>query len=300
MSTNGLVVCGYDSSDHARRAVGWAAEEAVRRRGQLKIVTCLNWPVGADAPLAPRAFLPGDAAAPELARVALDDAADHARAVAAEVAVHTQVLQEAAVPALLDEAEDADLVVMGARGRGGFARLVLGSTSTTVAEHARCPVVVVRHAAAKHEEPGPFAGQVVVGVDGSPASDAALGFAMEAAAGHGVALAAVYALNLDAFAQSLGMVPVESMHPEQIHAAADKILDEALAPWRAKFPDVPVTRDLYQGHPVASLTEPTHGALLIVVGTRGRSDLRAALLGSVSRGVLHHASCPVAVVPAPR
>ena len=198
---------------------------------------------------------------------------------------------------LLDEARHASLLVVGARGIGGFERMLLGSVSTAVAEHASCPVVVVRPHAPRSEA-ARHAGQVVVGVDGSPASKRAIGFAFEEAARRNVGLVAVHALHPDPILQALAIVSVRSDDVDVLNSGASSLIDDAISPWRAKYSDVKVTTFRMVGHPVIVLGYAAAGSPLLVVGTRGRGGLKAAVLGSVSRGVLHHATGPVAVVPA--
>ena len=185
------------------------------------------------------------------------------------------------------------MVVVGSHGRGGFARLMLGSSSAAVAAHATVPVVVTRGTSMD----GAWrAGPVVVGIDGSEVSESAIDFAFSSAAVRRAGLVAVHAwAQPDPFVDEAYAVLSEAATRQ---TEARLAVSESLAGWRDKYPDVPVTEVIADGHPVdALLTESTivDGALL-VVGCRGRGGFAGLLLGSVSRGVLHHATSPVAVV----
>jgi nucleotide-binding universal stress UspA family protein len=189
--------------------------------------------------------------------------------------------------------------VLGRRGLGRFAELVVGSTSLHVATHGGCPVVVVP-LPRRPETPvtGPEGGRVVVGVDGSPASVEAIGFAFDWASMHGVGLTAVHAWYSDYYDQvggKGGAIPL-SVEVELFQGDELRLLSEALAGWREKYPEVDVRQLVVHGHPAEALMDASVGARLVVVGSRGRGGFRSLLLGSVSHAVLHHATSPVAVV----
>lgn len=289
----GPVVVGYDGSDGARRALGWAAEEARRRRAVLQVTVCTDWhPVS--SPEAAGVVL----SAPDLhevGRQVADDAV--ARLTADHPGVHVRTEVRAwspPVPALLAESERAQLVVLGSRGRGAFADLLLGSTSAQVAVHAHCPVVVVRPPGA--EEDG--GAGVVVGVDGSPASRAALAFAVETAAQRRAPLRAVRVWQVPSLWGS-GQHHAPGAHEGDLERAEQTLLDADLASTLAAAGDAAAVDGrgvVVQGHPVEALLRAAAGADLLVVGSRGSGGFRGLLLGSVSRAVLHHARRPVAVV----
>jgi nucleotide-binding universal stress UspA family protein len=194
---------------------------------------------------------------------------------------------------LLDQSNDAAMVVVGSHGRGGFARLMLGSSSTAVAAHATVPVVVTRGTTSS----GAWRqGPVVVGIDGSSVAVSAIDFACRAAALRRRGLVAVHAwAQPDPFVDEAYAVLSESATRQ---TEARLAVSESLAGWRSQYPDVAVTEMIADGHPVdALLAEAKRAdASLLVVGSRGRGGFTGLLLGSVSRGVLHHATCPVAVV----
>jgi nucleotide-binding universal stress UspA family protein len=173
---------------------------------------------------------------------------------------------------------------------GGFSGLLLGSVGVAVTAHAHCPVVVVRgHLPAQTSLP------IWVGVDGSPESDLAAGFAFDEAARRGVPVAAIHAWEPPP-APRRNTVPPLSYDAALIEVAERQLLDEDLASWRDKYPKVAVTTTVVPGQPGQALVEVSRHAQLVVVGSRGRGGFRGLLLGSVSQQLLHHAACPVAVV----
>jgi nucleotide-binding universal stress UspA family protein len=266
---SGPVVAGVDDSDDSRAAVDWAAREALRRHVALRLVH------------GHQAEVPLSAADAVLAR-----AAD---AVSVRVPVERALVGGAPAGVLVEESARARLVVVGGRGRGGFPGLLTGSVATQVAAHAHCPVVVVRSG-------GDPAGPVVVGVDGSPQSTTALGFAFEHASDRGLALLAVYAWR---GLPTTNLGPVTALHWTEAEAAeeARRMLAEQLAGWSAKYPDARVEqRPVFSFNPAETLVELSGVASLVVVGSRGHGGFTGLLVGSVSRALIHHAPGPVAVV----
>jgi nucleotide-binding universal stress UspA family protein len=178
--------------------------------------------------------------------------------------------------------------------------LVVGSIAVAVATHGHCPVVVVRGDAVGEDagvaDPEPLSGRpVVVGVDGSAVSDAAVAFAFEAAASRGVDVVAVHAW-MDV---ALG-IGGELFEWAEIKAEEHTLLTERLADAQARYPDVPVRRVVTRDRPAHTLLEEAANAQLVVVGSRGRGGFRGLLLGSTSQALIYHSPCPVAVVPLPR
>jgi nucleotide-binding universal stress UspA family protein len=191
---------------------------------------------------------------------------------------------------LLEASEHAHLLVIGSRGKGGFAGLLLGSVGTQVAAHAECPTVVMRGAPRDSQ-------RIVVGVDGSPNSEQALAFAFDLASRHGWDVVAVHAWEVpsyDIIVAPIGEIPIplSDVADEEVRLAA-----EVLAGFRTDYPDVRVHEHLVRSSPVDALLDAATDAVMIVVGTRGRGPTLGAVLGSVSNGVLHKAHIPVAVVP---
>ncbi|MFF4986711.1 universal stress protein [Streptosporangium saharense] len=276
------VVVGTDGSPSAEAAVGWAAEDAARRGSALRIVHIReDWRRGTPQEL--EETLEGEA------RGVLEAAADLARGRAPGLTVTTSLETGRPVEVLRREAEDAEQLVIGSRGRGGFAGLLLGSVSLSLAGHVAVPVVVVR--GEKHEEHG----EVLVGFDGSPESEAALEYAFEEAARRGARLRALHGWQLPVMAVgSIAYTPLI----EDISGTEERLATEILTPWRERYPRVEVRQAVLFEHPVLALNEASATADLVVVGSRGLGGFGSAVLGSVSHGVLHHAACPVAVVRA--
>ena len=275
------VVVGVDGSASAYRAVEWAVGEAHRRGVGLRLVRAFSWTT-ADHPTGWVARYRDemlDVSRRQVAR-AVRIAADTRPDVEAE----SQVAIGAAIEVLSSEARRAQLLVLGDRGLGEVAGLVLGSVAVSLAARGACPVVVVRGERAGADGP------VVVGVDGSPVSEAALAFAFDAAAARGVDLVAVHAWSPTAIDEELASLV------EWDASAESAVLAERLAGWGQKYPQVAVRRTVVRDGAVRALVTASAGAQLVVVGSRGRGNAAGLLLGSVSHGVLHGAHCAVAVV----
>jgi nucleotide-binding universal stress UspA family protein len=280
-----MVVVGVDGSDSALRAVRWSAAEAARRGVALRIVTAFEWPHGHPVGEVGLGRSYRDIMLDE-SRRHLAEAAAAAERPADGLEVEQQLVVGFPIPVLAEEARRAQLVVIGDRGLGGVTGLLLGSVATALAAHADSPVVVVRG-----EDPDPMA-PIVVGVDGSPVSEAALAFAYEAAAARGVPLVAVHSWR-DVVVDPAAAPLVDW---DAIETDEKALLAEGLAGWSEKYPDVPVQRIVPRDRAAHALVELSRRAQLVVVGSRGRGGFTGLLLGSVSHALLHRAHCPVAVV----
>jgi nucleotide-binding universal stress UspA family protein len=283
------VVVGVDGSELSAEALEWAVEEANLRDLAVKVVYVVQPTYLPTAPpMGPVPFTTG----PDLAEAAhrvVDDLVSRARAKAPSLKVVGSVLTGSPSAGLVRAAAEAELLVVGSRGHGAVPGFLLGSVSASVATRTTVPVVVVRSV------PQPPSGRIVVGVDGSPASLAAVEFAVKEASWRGGSVTAVHV--------STGPFPLVATteEPRRIHqrdadpteAAA---VAETLAGWEEKFPDVVMDRIFMVGHAVPALVDAARGTDLLVVGSRGRGAFTRHLLGSVSLGVLHLAECPVAVV----
>ncbi len=283
------VVAGVDGSECALHAVRWAAAEAVRRRRPLRLVAAHTWPSGTRAGT-PDLGVDPQAVLREVVLGRLATAAAAATAVARDLPVEQVETTGSPAAVLQAESTRAELVVLGDRGLGGFAGLLIGSVAVALAAHAACPIVVVR--GPEPDRMVPRSEPVVVGVDGSPTSEGAVAFAFEAAALRGVALVAVHIW--------FDMVVDATMAPlidwDVMEADEREVLAERLAGWAEKYPDVAVRRLVARDRPARALVEESGRAQLVVVGSRGRGGISGLLLGSVSQALLHHAACPVAVV----
>ncbi len=278
------VIVGVDGSALALHAVRWAAHEAVLRKAPLHIVH-VAIPSSPGSPSLPVSLADTLVAA---GRQWLTDAADLARATAPDLDVTTDLIRGYPQQVLVDESASAELVVLGARGQGGFADLLMGSIAGAVATHGRCPVAVIR-------EEAPESGPVVVGVDGSPASEAAIAFAYDEAARRGASLVAVHTWSDTIAAATFSMVPY-AVDWAEVQTEEQQILAERLAGWQEKYPDVEVRRVITRDHPAHSLIQEAQDAQLLVVGSRGRGTVTGMLLGSTSQAALHHAPCPLVIV----
>lgn len=261
------VVAGVDGSQYAVTAAQWAAAEAARRRAPLRIVAVNDDPARA-----------------EYTDKALQDAIELCRA-RTDGEVTGDAISGHPIDELLRCSEHAQLVVLGSRGYGRFTDTLLGSVSGAVATQAACPVVVIRGVPAT-------TGPVVVGVDGSSASQEALCCAFEAAAQRGTDVVVVQAWH----EEGLLAVPLVPEDREKVQREIDHALTEQVAECREKHPSVTVRTLARHGHPVATLKDAARNAQLLVVGHRGRGGFDGLFLGSVASGVLHHALCPVMVV----
>ncbi|WP_426512795.1 universal stress protein [Dactylosporangium sp. McL0621] len=285
------VVVGVDGSRPSLDAVAWAAADASRRGRPLHILHAYVWPE-VYAPMAAPVLGPYEQGLREVGAETLAAAENRARSVAPGIPLTTGTPVQSPVPALLNASEHAGVVVVGHRGLGGFAGLLLGSVGVQLAAHAACPVVIVR----SDERPdGPEAGRVVVGVDGSNDADRALHFAFEQASYRGVGLTAVLAYLWPASTGPADMLPL----PYDAGALREderRALAESTSGWAEQYPGVDFRLVAVSGRSAPVLIERTAGAELVVVGSRGRGGFTGLLLGSVSQAVIHHAACPVAVV----
>lgn len=294
------VVVGVEATESGRLAVDWAADQAARRRVPLRLVRALEWPPGAPRPQ----HVHGDHSAPETDESSspppahswgdrfrkasvtmLDEASASVRRRHPGLELEAALIGGTPVDVLRAESENAAVIVLGSRHLSSAAELLTtGSVAVPVAAHARCPVAVVRDG----EPVGGGTPALVVGVDGSERSEPALAYAFEEAARRGAILQAVIVTR-----------PVGFATAAEADQDARRLLAEALAGWRDKHPDVVVRPQVAHGHAVRELVEASRHSLGLVVGTRGLGGFAGMVLGSVSHGVLHHAACPVIVVPAP-
>lgn len=272
------IVVGVDGSDQSVMALDWAVLEAVKRVRPLQLVFALN-----DTPY----MEISQHAQRERAEEMLEQLADRARGLGA-TDVTTRCEYEAPVDAILDASRTAELVVLGSRGHTIVGGWLIGSVSMHVSRHAACPVAVIR---SPHDL---AAKRIVVGVDGSPPSEAALAFGFEEAQLRDAPLLVIRAEEEPVRAVGLGISPVVFVDDEE--EIIEHELTDQVDPWRDKYPDVEVSTDVRVGHPTNVLTDASLTAQLVVVGSRGRGGFSGALMGSISQGVLHHSRTSVVVV----
>jgi nucleotide-binding universal stress UspA family protein len=283
------VVVGLDRSDQGRAAVEYAAARAVRRHRPLRVVHAFEpsqYAVASTAGWAPDLH----GVLRNSAQRLVDETTEVLAMVYPDLEVQTRLEPGSAVEMLVEESEHAETVVVGSRGSGGFTDLVIGSTTLHVASQARCPVVAV---------PSPLGGEaprhgVVVGVDGSALSESAIEFSLEVASELGEPLVALHAWTDPARLGPGVMLPLV-YDPGLVADEEGLVLAESMAGWAEKYPDVRIENKVTRGHAVHALITEARHARLLVVGSRGRGSVRS-MIGSVSHGVLHHATGPVAVV----
>ena len=309
------VVIGYDGSPESRLALSWAAATARRRGSRLTLLHSVNL-----------SFIPGFPAfdtsqvEPELqdaAKRLVDDGAMRAGDTLDASRIQTQYWLGSPAAQIVEASADADLVVMGSRGRGRLSGGLLGSTSYAVAAHAHCPVVVVRPG----HEAGPPADTeasevasindglpevvrpdathpVVVGFDDSEPAMRAVQAAADIAMEEGAELRIAHVVqvpSIDSWAYE------ETAHAGTVHAHslrehADDALSAAVRLAKAKHPDLEVSTEVLYGSPGRAIADLGSTAGLVVVGSRGRGGFKGLLLGSVSHNVIHNAECPVMIV----
>jgi nucleotide-binding universal stress UspA family protein len=289
--TRTTIVAGVDGSTSARHAALWAADEAAQRHLRLRLVYANNeFAFGSTGGLAPpQSFFDAiQTAGFQL----LADAESAIREVHPDLDISVDLQTAAPVPSLLAQTEDAVLLVLGSRGTGGFRGILVGSTAVALVAHGACPVAVIRGAT---EDAAPQAeGPVVVGVDGSSTSDAAIATAFDEASWRGAGLVAVHAWS--EYASDHVRFQALDEGREQVEQMENELLAQRLAGWQEKYPDVAVRRVVTSGRPVEQLLDQAAGAQLMVVGSRGNGGFSGMLLGSTSQALIRHATCPLLVV----
>ena len=284
----GSVIVGIDHTASARTAAEWAAAEADRRRASLVLVHAFRLPA---AGFPDYNTIPDDLIvslrADGLER--LHTVAGELRAARPDLPIHTSLVYDRAAPALRAASQQARLTVVGSHDASRIAAVLTGSVAYELASNNPAPVAVIHPD--DTNRPG---GAIVVGVDGSPVSDAAVGFAFDEAALRGAELLAVHAWN-DVYLDGQRLQPL-LVDPHRLEDEERALLSERLAGWRDKYPDVRVNYALLPQRPTPALLRYSAAAQLLVVGSHGRGGFAGMLLGSTSHAVIQHASCPVVVI----
>ncbi|HEX5119973.1 MAG TPA: universal stress protein [Pseudonocardiaceae bacterium] len=283
------IVVGIDGSDSALEAARWAADEAARKRASLRLVSVVHVPVaGSYVGDVGLGFDMTEDLRAESQRM-LEQARSALVEQQPELNVATTVLVGPAIPSLVEESSVAGLMVVGSRGLGGFRGMLVGSTAVALASRGRCPVAVIRGS-------GGRSGPVVVGVDGSATSDAAVELAFEEASVRGAELVAVHTW-LEQGSDAARTAAVESaIGGDAASTRGMRALAERLAGWAEKYPDVTVVRRVVSGRPIVNLLAAAADAQLLLVGSRGRGAFAGVVLGSTSQALVYHAPCPLIVV----
>jgi nucleotide-binding universal stress UspA family protein len=282
------IVVGVDGSPESLGALRWAAAEAVLHGARVVALTARGPGTGGQAAPAEQGGAEGS---PVDARSAPDGHIASALGPAPAVDVEARIVEDAPAAALLDAATSADLLVVGARGLGGFRGLLLGSVSQTCLHHAPVPVVIVRGG----DGLGTPSGRIVVGVDGSEPSRVALRWAIAEARLRGARVEAVHAWQVP----YVGGDPylAGGFYPGLIETAGSDTLQAAIDAEDTSGLARPVEPILTAGGAAGALLDAAKDADLLVVGSRGRGGFASLVLGSVSHHLAHHATCPVVVVP---
>jgi len=281
------IVVGVDGSPASNFAVCWAARDAALRNVPLTLVHMVNatttWPQVAMAGEV-LAWLEDDG------RRVLQEAvkiAEDATRTSRKIDITQELWHAPPMPTLAEMSDEADMLVVGSYGRGAVGRALLGSVSSGIVRRASCPVAVI------HDEdplmPHPQQAPVLVGIDGSPASELATAIAFDEASRRGVELKAVHAWS------DTQVFELPGMDWSAVRAEAERSLAERLAGWQERYPDVTVHRMVVCDRPARQLIEQSETAQLTVVGSHGRGGLTGALLGSVSNAVIHSVRMPVIV-----
>ena len=275
------IVVGIDSSGNAARAAEWAARTATDRGGTpLHLVHALNQPHGTSM-VDPAASVKAvhDAAAELLAQ-----AAEALRTRHPNLTITTQISELGAAESLVALSREAELVVTGTRGHGGFAGMLLGSVSHKTAAHAHCPVVVVREEASENVR-----NEIVLGVEPDQAL-APIRFAFATAARFGASVTAIRAwIPQSTYGGYFTMTPAT----DEQHGDVDQLLKAT----REEFPQVPVSTQFVNENAVTALIDASDGARLVVIGAHHHHGPLSIGTGYVVQGLLAHARTPVAVIP---
>jgi len=284
------LVVGVDGSESSLQAVDWAVDAAARHGLAVRLVHASMWERYEGVGLTSDLGRPSEEQAAEgLVRAAVE----RARLRNPDVKVSGELLPEDPEVALLREARNASALITGRRGRGQVMELLLGSVSLALAARAPCPVIVVRGDERSRDAAH---GRLVLGVGAAENSSAAVGFAFREAEARGCVLEAVRAWRYPA--HELVDHPLAADESARHHRQmATELLDAALCVPARDHQDVDVRRAVVEGPARRVLLDRASGADLLVVGARRRTGRTGLQLGRVSHAVLHHAHCPVAVVP---
>lgn len=281
------IVAGVDGSTSALLAVTWAAQECARHKVPLRLVHAYVLPTRGY----PQMILTGGEireAIEQLGHDKLDEAIAAARAAAPGVEVTTEVVCCGSTTLLIEESKSARLVVVGSQGLGTVTGMIVGSTALALAAHGKSPVIVVRGTSVPD-------GPVVVGVDGSPTSEAALAFAFETASMRDARLTVVMCWT-DFMVESAYSASRFTVDWGEVEADERRLLAQRLAGWQEKYPDVQVHPVVVRDRPVRALMRYGAEAQLVVVGSHGHGGFTGMLLGSTSQALVYNAPCPLAIV----
>lgn len=285
MTVRPVIHVGVDSSWRDTGALEWALQESLLRREPLQVVHVIE----------EKGHAPGleQNAVEDASTELVHDVQNYLDASSGTFDDEAGLLVGPPAGTLTEVAAGSRMLVVGRRGIGTFKRLLIGSTSEAVVVHATVPVVIVP----EHWKPADHAGPVVAALDVSDDTTAVLEFAISAAIERDLPVRIVHVWDLPAMYSwdAVNVAGVEAEWGEN----AERHFENIAAEWRATYPDLTIEVDIRRGHAVDGIVTAAEqtDAQLLVVGTRHHTRLAAFLLGSATRGVLHHAPCPLAVVP---
>ncbi|MGW2613498.1 universal stress protein [Streptomyces sp. NPDC001500] len=286
-----VVTVGLDGSPESLAAAHWAADEAQRRGLALRLLHA--WPLLAPQPTA----VPAEVDQNYWANRIVHNARTELLARRPDLTVVGDLVADDAQDALIRAASESEMLVLGSRGLTTLESYFLGDVSMSVVARAERPVVLVR-ADTRAEKPPPpesgAAGAVVVGMKLHGPCDDLLDFAFTTAAARGVVLRPVHGRAVPIHAYTPW--GVDHTVTQEIVQDARKRMSQALRPWRERFPDVTVTDDIRLESPARVVVAAAERAGLLIVGRRGH-HAPAPRLGAVAQAAVHHARCPVAVIP---
>lgn len=283
------ILVGADGSPQSNVAIDWAAREAASRNVPLTLVNVISpallmmWPEVA----MPASYAQWQEEQSREVLAAATALAENAAKDDGGVQIKTETPTGPSLATLIDLSREAELLVVGSRGRGALARGLLGSVSSGLVRHAHCPVAVIHD-----EDPmmdHPATAPVVVGIDGSPASEAATAIAFDIASRRGVELVAFHAVS------DADVIEIPGVDYATLEERAQVLLGERLAGWQERYPDVTVRREVEWGRPANALVKLSENAQVVVVGSHGRGGFAGMLLGSVAGAVAQSARMPVIV-----
>jgi nucleotide-binding universal stress UspA family protein len=201
--------------------------------------------------------------------------------------LRAQLRHDGIVTELTEASAKATMVVVSSRGLGSIGGALLGSVSRGLLHHTQCPVTVIKADALKAHGPN---SPVLLGIDGSAASEEATAVAFDEASRRGVDLVALHAWS------DVGVFPILGMDWRKYERQGHEVLADLLSRWQARYPNVNVRQRIVGDRPARWLINESRQAQLVVVGSRGRGGIASMLLGSVSTAVAESASAPVIVV----
>jgi nucleotide-binding universal stress UspA family protein len=281
------ILVGVDGSPDSEAAIQWATREAIIHDQPIRLLHAIapvvvTWPVAyLEASYIDSMETSGRDILDQAQKIVQTTAGDRTPPV-----IETDIMHAAAPAALVAASRDAYMTVSGNRGLGVIGRALLGSVSSGLLHHGHGPVAIVGGESARTvDDTAP----VLVGVDGSAASEEATAVAFDEASRRGVGLVAMHAWTDVGF-------PAIGSDWERYDEGGHRILAERLAGWQERYPDVQVERRIVPDEPARRLVDASEQAQLVVVGSRGRGGFKSLVLGSVAAKVAQAAKSPVIVV----